>query len=121
MRLLATPEGTTASSAGLALGRAKETARTYLAALRDQGVAEKTGDGRGSRWSLVRAEPPALEPPATPGARPYLTLAALAELVVKGLVDADPGQRVVLEQAHDMIRRQRITLVKDDDGDGDAP
>jgi predicted ArsR family transcriptional regulator len=114
MRLLAAPEGTTASEAGLALGKSKETAREYLTALRDRELAQLTGGGRGSRWRLVRAEPPAAS-----GSRPYLTIEALAQYVVDGLVDADSDQRAVLEKAHDMIRRQRLTLVQG--GGGDTP
>ena len=114
MRLLAAPEGTTAGAAGLALGKSKETAREYLTALRDRGLAQLTGGGRGSRWRLIGAEPP----PA-PEPRPYLTIEALAQYVVEGLVDADDEQRAVLEQAHDLIRRQRLTLVQG--GGGDMP
>jgi hypothetical protein len=36
-----------------------------------------------------------------------------------GLAEADDEQRAVLEQAHDLIRRQRLRLVEDD-GDYDA-
>jgi hypothetical protein len=112
MRLLAAPEGTTANEAGLALGKSKETAREYLTALRDRGLAQLTGGGRGSRWRRIRAEPPAApEPP------PYLTIEALAQYVVEGLVDADDEQRAVLEHAHDLIRRQRLTLVQGGGGD----
>jgi hypothetical protein len=114
MRLLAAPEGTTAGAAGLALGKSKETAREYLTALRDRGLAQLTGGGRGSRWRLIRAEPP-----AAPEPRPYLTIETLAQYVVEGLVDADDEQRAVLEQAHDLIRRQRLTLVQG--GGGDTP
>ena len=112
MRLLAAPEGTTANEAGLALGKSKETAREYLTALRDRELAQLTGGGRGSRWRLIRAEPP-----AAPGPRPYLTIEALAQYVVEGLVDADDEQRAVLEHAHDLIRRQRLTLVQGGGGD----
>jgi S-DNA-T family DNA segregation ATPase FtsK/SpoIIIE len=112
MRLLAAPEGTTAGAAGLALGKSKETAREYLTALRDRELAQLTGGGRGSRWRLIRAEPP-----AAPEPRPYLTIEALAQFVVEGLVDADDEQRAVLEQAHDLIRRQRLTLVQGSGGD----
>jgi hypothetical protein len=98
MRLLAAPEGTTAALAGLALGKSKSSAHDYLTALRDQGLAEKTGGGRGSRFRLVRAEPPA-EPPAATEARPYTTIEALAQAVHDGLVDASDEQRAVLEQA----------------------
>lgn len=62
----------------------------------------------------VAPEPP---PAAESRARPYLTLENLAEFVLKGLVDADDEQRAVLEQAHDLIRRQQLRLVEDDRDD----
>jgi len=125
LRVLAAPEGTTAAAAGVALGKSKQSALNYLTALRDRGVATQAGAGRGHRWHVVRAAPgtprePAPEPvPAGPRPRPYLTLENLAEFVLNGLVEADDEQRAILEQAHDMIRRKRLTLVRDD-GD-DAP
>jgi hypothetical protein len=102
MRLLSAPEGTTAPAAGLALGKQRETGRTYLNALCDAGIAELTGGGRGSRFRVVRKEPAVVPEP-----RRYLTLAAHAEAVVNGLIgDVDPEQRALMEQVHDMIRRQ---------------
>jgi hypothetical protein len=117
MRLLAAPEGTTAALAGLALGKSKSSAHDYLTALRDQGLAEKTGGGRGSRFRLVRAEPPA-EPPAATEARPYTTIEALAQAVHDGLVDASDEQRAVLEQAWQVANRPRLTLLQGGGSDG---
>ena len=113
MRLLAAPEGTTAGAAGLALGKSKSSAHDYLAALRDRGIAEKTGGGRGSRFRLVRAEPP-----AAPESRPYTTIEALAQAVHDGLVDASDEQREVLEQAWQIANRPRLTLLQGSGGDG---
>jgi hypothetical protein len=123
LRLLATPEGTTAAAAGVALGKSKQSALNYLTALRDNGIATQAGAGRGHRWHVVRAaagtpREPASEPaPAGLQSRPYLTLENLAEFVLNGLVEADDEQRAILEQAHDMIRRKRLTLVQDDGDD----
>ena len=117
MRLLAAPEGTTASAAGLALGKSKSSALDYLTALRDQGLAEKTGGGRGSRFRLVRSEPTA-EPPAAQESRPYTTIEALARAVHDGLVDASDEQREVLEQAWQIANRPRLTLLQGSGGDG---
>ena len=113
MRLLATPEGTTAGLAGLALGKSKSSAHDYLTALRDQGIAEMTGRGRGSRFRLVRAEPP-----AAPEPRPYTTIEALAQAVHDGLVDASDEQRAVLEQAWQVANRPRLTLLQGGGSDG---
>jgi hypothetical protein len=113
MRLLAAPEGTTASAAGLALGKSKSSALDYLAALRDRGIAEKTGGGRGSRFRLVRAQPP-----AAPESRPYTTIEALAQAVHDGLVDASDEQRAVLEQAWQIANRPRLTILQGGGGDG---
>ena len=52
-RLLASPEGTTASAAGIAIGKSKWVAYEYLTALKDHGIAELTGAGRGSRFRLA--------------------------------------------------------------------
>jgi hypothetical protein len=121
MRLLASPDGTSATEAGMALGKSKQSALNYLTALRERRIAIQAGAGRGHRWHVAHAEPPA--PPevipapaaaAEPGPRPYLTLENLAEFVLMGLAEADDEQRAVLEQAHDLIRRQRLRLVEDD-------
>ena len=104
MRLLAGPEGTTAAEAGLALGKSKQSALDYLTVLRDRDIAKMTGGGRGTRWWLVRAEPAGEQPAAAP--RPYLTLAAHAEAVVKGLAgNVDAEQRALMEQVYAMTRR----------------
>ena len=106
MGLLAESERISAAAAGLALGKSRETGRTYLNALCDAGIAELTGGGRGAGYGLVRAEP-AAEPEPPPAPRRYLTLAAHAEAVVKGLVDdVDPEQRALMEQVHAMTRRR---------------
>jgi hypothetical protein len=94
LRLLAAPEGTTAALAGVALGKSKSLAHEYLTALRDHNIARLTGGGRGSRFRLCRAGP---EPVAEP--RQYMTIEALAELVLSGVVAADDEQREILEQA----------------------
>jgi hypothetical protein len=117
MRLLAAPEGTTAALAGLALGKSKSSAHDYLTALRDQGLAEKTGGGRGSRFRLVRVDPSA-EPPAAAEPRPYTTIEALAQAVHDGLVDASDEQRAVLEQAWQVANRPRLTLLQGGGSDG---
>jgi hypothetical protein len=56
LRLLAAPGGTTARQAAAAIGKSKATAKRYLNDLRERGVAEMTGAGRGSRWRLARME-----------------------------------------------------------------
>jgi hypothetical protein len=115
IRLLSEPGGTTSQQAGLAIGRSKSVAHDYLAVLREQGVAEMTGGGRGSRFRLIRPAPPAVpEPPA------YTTIAHLAEAVHDGLV---PGvteeQREVLEQVWQIAHRPRLTVVHG--GSGGSP
>jgi biotin operon repressor len=124
MRLLASPDGTSAAEAGMALGKSKQSALNYLTALRERGIAVQAGAGRGHRWHAADAEPPAApeaipapSAAAEPEPRPYLTLENLAEFVLKGLAEADDEQRAVLEQAHDLIRRQRLRLVEDDRDD----
>ena len=108
----------------MALGKSKQSALDYLTALRERGIAVQVGAGRSRRWRVAEAEPPATSeampaPSAAvePEPRPYLTLENLAEFVLKGLVEADDEQRTVLEQAHDLIRRQRLRLVEDDGDD----
>ncbi len=119
MRLLAAPSGTTAGVAGPAIGRSKSTTHEYLAAMRDRGIAEMTGSGRGSRFRLARAEP--LPVPSPPGSGSYLTIGALAQAVHEGRVDADEEQRAVLEQVWQLTGRPRLTLVPPlPEGEGDS-
>ena len=116
--LLASPEGTTTSAAGIAIGKSKWVAYEYLAALKEHGIAELTGAGRGSRYRL--AGHPACEPqpeaePEQP-ARPaeYLTIQAIAEVVHAGLADADEATREVLEKVREIEHRParpRLTVV----------
>jgi hypothetical protein len=104
LRLLESPEGTTAALAGVALGKSKSLAHEYLTALRDHNIAKLTGGGRGSRFRRCWPEP-AAEP------QKYTTLEALAELVHDGVVQADDEQREILEQVWQVAHRPRLTLV----------
>ena len=105
--LLGSPEGTTASAAGMAIGKSKTVAYEYLTALRDQGIAELTGSGPNSRYRL--AATPMQEPrqePGQAGTSPgYLTIQALAEAVHAGLADADEATREVLEKVWEIEHR----------------
>jgi hypothetical protein len=105
--LLASPEGTTASAAGMAIGKSKTVAYEYLTALKDQGIAELTGSGPNSRYRL--AARPVHEPrqePEQAGESPrYLTIQALAEAVHAGLADADEATREVLEKVWEIEHR----------------
>ena len=113
LRLLASPEGTTAALAGRALGKSKSLAHEYLTALRDHGTARLTGGGRASRFRLGRHEPP-----AGPEASAYTTIAELAEAVHDSLVPGVTGeQREVLEQVWQIAHRPRLTVLQ---GGGDA-
>jgi hypothetical protein len=113
LRLLASPDGTTAALAGQALGKSKSLAHEYLTALRDRGVATLTGGGRGSRFRLARHDRP-----AGPEAAAYTTIAELAEAVHDGLVPGVTGeQREVLEQVWQIAHRPRLTVIR---GGGDA-
>ena len=107
LRLLGSPEGTTASLVGQATGKSKSVAHEYLTALRDHNIATLTGGGRGSRFRLARPVPPAVPQPAA-----YTTIAELAEAVHDGLV---PGvtdeQQEVLEQVWQIAHRPRLTLL----------
>jgi hypothetical protein len=102
---------TSAAAAGLALGISKSAAHRYLQAMRDHGHAETTGAGPSAGWQLTgRTEAPGPEPQQS-----YVTIGDLAEAVCDGLVaDVDDDARQVLEQVHGLIRRQRLSLVKDD-------
>jgi hypothetical protein len=113
MPLLERPEGVTSQQAGQAVGRSKSVAHDYLAALRDKGIAEMTGGGRGRRFRLARPEPPAV--PQRPA---YVTLTQLAQAVHDGLVPADEEQRQVLEQAWQLTRRPYLTVLHGGGGGG---
>jgi hypothetical protein len=103
---------TSAAAAGLALGISKSAAHRYLQAMREHGHAETTGSGPSAGWQLTgRTGGPGPEPPQ----QQYVTIGDLAEAVTDGLVEeVDDDARQVLEQVHDLIRRQRLSLVKDD-------
>src|SRR6266851_1235568 len=105
--LLEAPGGTTASAAGLAIGKSKTVALEYLSLLRDRGIATKTGGGRATRWYRTAPAPPATAPeePLPPSA--YVTVEALADMVHDGLVDVDDDTRAVLEQAREIRDQQR--------------
>ena len=128
--LLASPEGTTASAAGIAIGKSKWVAYEYLTALKDEGIAELTGAGRGSRFRLAghAAYEPRLEAEPEQPARPaeYLTIQALAEVVHAGLADADEATREVLEKVWEIEHRParpHLTVVPplpDEAGEGDT-
>ena len=119
LELLATPEGTTASAAGLVIGKSKTVAFTYLSLLRDKGIARTNGAGPATRWYRTV--------PTAPPEDTYRTIEQLAEAVHKGLVDVDEDTRAVLEQARQIADRQRtgrphLTLVRppDDAAGGDG-
>ena len=128
MRLLAVPEGTTASASGIAIGKSKTVAYEYLTALKDRGIAELTGAGPNSRYRL--AAEPAHEPQQEPGQAEksprYLTIQALAEAVHAGLADADEATREVLEKVWEIEHRParpHLTVVPplpDQASEGDA-
>jgi hypothetical protein len=128
LRLLDAPEGTTASAAGLAIGKSKTVALEYLALLRDRGIATTTGGGRATRWHRTTpAAPPAPAPAEHPAPPGFVTVEALADAVHDGLVDVDDETREVFEQARQIRDRQRaarphLTVVHppDDDAAGDA-
>ena len=124
LELLEAPGGTSASAAGLAIGKSKTVAHEYLSLLRDRGIAEKTGGGRSTRFrrTAVPPRPPAPEdtPPPPPA---YVTVEALADMVHDGLVDVDDDTRAVLEQARQIRDRQRagrphLTVVHPEDAAG---
>jgi len=112
LALLEAPEGTTASAAGLAIGKSKTVALEYLSLLRDRGIAITAGGGRSTRWHRAGTATPG---PARPGPAPedppppaaYVTVEALADAVHDGLVDVDDDTRAVLEQALQIRDRQR--------------
>ena len=112
LRLLASPEGTTAAAAGRAIGKSKWTAYEYLTVLKDQGVAELTKAGRSSRYRLAgEAQPEQAEQAARPGA--YVTLSALAEAVHAGRADGGEAAEVLEKvwQISHRAARPRLTLI----------
>ena len=126
--LLASPEGTTASAAGIAIGKSKTVAYEYLTALKDQGIAELTGSGPNSRYRLAArsVQEPRQEPERAGTSPRYLTIQALAEAVHAGLADADEATREVLEKVWEIEHRParpHLTVVPPlpgDAGEGDA-
>jgi hypothetical protein len=101
-----------ASAAGQALGMSKSAAHRYLAALREAGVVETTGTGRAIKWRLVRS-PSAAAQPGT-----YSTIEALAQLVHDGVVQAEPEQREILEQAWQIAHCPHLTVLQGGGGGG---
>jgi hypothetical protein len=95
---------TSASAVGAALGISKTAAFRHLSAMRDYGVAEQAGTGRGAGWCLAAQQD---------DTRPqYTTIEDLARAVRDGLVEADDEQRVVLEHALQAASRPRLTLLE---------
>jgi hypothetical protein len=112
MDLLAAPEGTTAGLAAQAIGKSKSSAHNYLTALRDQGLAEAYGGGRGSRFRLTRPAG------ADPAERKYQTFADLADAAHDGRVpDLADDQQELLEQVWQIVHRPNLRLVE---GEGDG-
>jgi len=111
LRLLASPEGTTAAAAGQAIGKSKWTAYDYLTVLKDQGVAELTKAGRSSRYRLTSETHERAVRPAG-----YVTLAALAEAVHAGRAGGGEAAEV-LEKVWEIGQRPRLTLVPPPEGD----
>jgi predicted ArsR family transcriptional regulator len=101
---------TSASAVGLALGISKTAAFRHLSAMREHGVAEQAGTGRGAGWRLA--------PRQEDTRREYTTIEDLAQAVHDGLVEADDEQRAVLEQALEIARRPRLTLLQGGGGGG---
>jgi hypothetical protein len=101
---------TTASAVGAALGISKTAAFRHLSAMRDYGVAEQAGTGRGAGWRLAAGQQDSTRPQ-------YTTIEDLARAVRDGLVEADDEQRAVLEQALHIAGRPRLTLLR---GGGDG-
>ncbi len=127
--LLRSPGGTTASAAGIAIGKSKWVAYEYLTALKDEGIAELTGAGRGSRFRLAGhaayESQPEAEPEQPARQTGYLTIQALAEVVHAGLADADEATREVLEKVWEIEHRPArphltvVPLLPDEAGEGD--
>jgi hypothetical protein len=95
---------TSASAVGLALGISKTAAFRHLSAMRDYGLAEQAGAGRGAGWRLAAQQ-------MDTGPQ-YTTIEDLAQAVHDGLVEADDEQRAVLEQALEIASRPRLTLLQ---------
>jgi hypothetical protein len=87
VRLLAAKPFSARAAAG-ALEVPRSTMHRYLTALREAGRVTMTGEGQEAQWHLVRQEP-----------GQYLTVQALAELVLSGVVEADDEQRSILAKA----------------------
>lgn len=102
LAMLAEPDGVTSSAAGLAIGKSKSVAHTYLSALESRGIAVRTGSGPASRYRLrTDHQDPAREPAQPP---PYVTVHDLAAAVHNGLVDnADEDARAVLDQVRQLV------------------
>ena len=111
--------GTSSAQAAAALGVSKTTALGYLSVLRDAGIADLAGGGRGSKFVLARQHQPQTEtdpPPARPGG--YVTLHDLAEAVRDGRAgDVDDGAREVLAKVLAAGPRPRLTVVPDPERD----
>jgi DNA-binding transcriptional ArsR family regulator len=101
-----------ASAAGQALGMSKSAAHRYLAALREAGVVETTGTGRAIKWRLVRSASAAAQRGT------YTTIEALAQLVHDDVVQAEPEQREILEQAWQIAHRPHLTVLQGGGGGG---
>jgi hypothetical protein len=126
LALLAAPGGTSASEAGLAIGKSKTVALEYLGLLRDRGIATTVGGGQATRWHRAAPAPPGPAPGDSPSPPAYVTVEALADMVHDGLVHVDDDTRAVPEQAREIRDRQRaarprLTVVRppeDAAGDG---
>jgi hypothetical protein len=128
LAMLAGPDGVTSSSAGLAIGKSKTVAYGYLSAFESHGIAVRSGSGPASRYRLAsgladddrgaagedEAERPGPAPP------PYITMDALADAVIGGLVDADDATRAVLARAVELRDRPRHLTVVPPAEDGNA-
>jgi len=95
---------------GLALGISKTGAFRHLSAMRDYGVAEQAGTGRGGGWRLATRQ-------EDTGPQ-YTTIEDLARAVHEGLVEPDDEQRTALEQALEIASRPRLTLLQGGGGGG---
>jgi hypothetical protein len=122
LRLIASPDGISAPAAADTLGTSRTTAYNYLNELARQGIAERTGAARRSRYRLAGQAEPEPVKAATPPR--YLTISALAEAVHDGLADADDEQRAVMEKVREISHRQgrpHLTLAPPLPQESDAP